>query len=131
MSQEEVQSTGKVIKLSDILALMAEGKTRKEINAIYGETDAAMKIKVWSHPKLKGKKTVKVPNITLEDDTEEAEANLSQEADAILNIYTPVEEVVTPEETIVEDDTQEEVINDSAPVEETVAPPVASSRSSW
>ena len=127
MSQEQVvQSTIKDIRMSDIIKLMEEGKTRKEINALYGETDAAMKAKVWSHPKLKNKKSAKIVNITLIDDTEE-EANIVTETDAILTVYEPsAENSVAPTEEV--DDTnsnESELAQADVKIETTTEAPIA------
>lgn len=60
------------ITISGVLALLDEGKDRKEIAEYYGKTQAEMNREVWNHPKLKGKKAKKqhAPTIMLEDDTE-------------------------------------------------------------
>lgn len=140
MSQEQVQSEAKTIKLSEVIALMDQGKTRKEINAIYGETDAAMKAKVWSHPKLKNKKSAKVVNITLEDDTEESvtDQGLATEADHVETIYEPAAENVeapvvddtnTSESDLAQADVEAEVTTD-APVAD-AATPLPTERGTW
>lgn len=118
MSQESVQSTVKVIKLSDIITLMAEGKTRKEINALYGETDAAMKQKVWSHPKLKNKKSAKPANIALEDDTEEVEEIAATQETPVFD--PSVENIVTDAGTIGEEAPVEEEAQQEAVIEEAI-----------
>lgn len=63
-----------VVTISGVRALLDLGKTRKEIAAHYGQTEAAMKRAVWNHPKLKNLKAKKQDNIVLEDDVEDIEA---------------------------------------------------------
>lgn len=79
-----------VIKVSDVLALLDAGKSRKEIAEHYGRTQAEMQVQIWNHPKLKNKKAKKqYEGIILEDDTEEEQAPAQA---------TPVAE--TSEETV-------------------------------
>jgi hypothetical protein len=63
------------VKVSEVLALLAEGKTRAEIAAHYGQSVALMARTVWKHPKLKGRKTIKQDSalINVVDDTEDEE----------------------------------------------------------
>lgn len=127
MSQEEggqVQSSGKVIKISEIINLMkVEGKTRKEINAIYGESDAVMKAKVWSHPKLFKLKTTKVANITLVDDTEE----VAQETPVAVVEDTVQDEAPVTEEVVEETVTETEAVEEA----EVAQAPSATERGTW
>ena len=131
---ENVQSTGKTIKLSEILALMEEGKTRKEINAIYGETDAAMKQKVWSHPKLKNKKSAKPVNFAFEDDTEEVSANLGtvDVAQTLAEVASAsvAEYFAPPVETEEEGVAVEETVDTDAPVGDAPAT-LTTQRGTW
>lgn len=62
--------SGTTIRISEVLALLDRGKSRKEIAEHYGKTEAEMQRSVWSHPKLKGRKAKKVDDILLEDDVE-------------------------------------------------------------
>lgn len=76
MSQTEnvATATQEVLRItiSDVLGLLAQGKSRKEIAEHYGRTQTEMQKIVWSHPKLKGRKIKKqYTGIELEDDTEE------------------------------------------------------------
>ena len=80
MSQEGAQvenvavATQEVLRItvSDVLGLLAEGKSRKEIAEHYGRTQSEMIKMVWGHPKLKNRKAKKqYVGIELEDDTED------------------------------------------------------------
>lgn len=60
------------IRISEVLSLLDEGKSRKEIAQFYSKTMAEMNALVWSHPKLKGRKAKKQKDsIMLIDDIEE------------------------------------------------------------
>lgn len=57
----------KTIKIDEILKLLDEGKTRKEINEILELNPREAKF-VWSHEKLRNKKPAKYSiNISLEE----------------------------------------------------------------
>lgn len=79
MSQESAQVENAVvtapvlrITISDVLGLLDQGKSRKEIAEHYGRTQSDMKKMVWDHPKLKNRKAKKqYTGIELEDDTED------------------------------------------------------------
>jgi len=77
MSQENVQAVVSApqvlrITISDVLGLLDQGKSRKEIAEHYGRTQLEMKKMVWDHPKLKNRKAKKqYVGIELEDDTED------------------------------------------------------------
>ena len=80
MSQESAQvenvatATQEVLRITiiDVLGLLAQGKSRKEIAEHYGRTQSDMNKMVWGHPKLKNRKAKKqYSGIELEDDTEE------------------------------------------------------------
>ena len=96
MSQESAQVENAVvtapvlrITISDVLGLLAEGKSRKEIAEHYGRTQSDMKKMVWDHPKLKNRKAKKqYSGIELEDDTEDIN-DVAQ-----VNSEAPVAEVV-------------------------------------
>jgi len=64
------------ITISEVLSLLDQGKSRKEIAEHFGQTQTAMKRMVWSNPKLKAKKAKKQYEdlIVLEDDTVVADA---------------------------------------------------------
>jgi hypothetical protein len=83
MSQEGAQvenvanATQEVLRItiSDVLGLLAQGKSRKEIAEHYGRTQSDMNKMVWGHPKLKNRKAKKqYTGIELEDDTDETVA---------------------------------------------------------
>jgi transcriptional regulator len=61
-------SEKKLITVSQILDLLNEGKTRKEIKEELNLTENEIKF-VFKHPKLKGKKAKKPLSIELVDDT--------------------------------------------------------------
>jgi len=63
-------SEKKQIKISDVVALLQEGKTRKEIAEHYDIPQSSVK-KIFQHPKLKGKKSHKTPDYELVDDVSE------------------------------------------------------------
>lgn len=58
------------IKISEVLQLLEEGKTRPEVAEHYGISMADCR-KLFKHPKLKGRKAHKAPDFVLEDDLEE------------------------------------------------------------
>jgi len=80
MSQESAQVSNVAVEaapvlritISDVLGLLDQGKSRKEIAEYYGRTQSDMKKMVWDHPKLKNRKAKKqYTGIELEDDTED------------------------------------------------------------
>jgi len=80
MSQESAQVSNVAVEaapvlritISDVLGLLDQGKSRKEIAEHYGRTQSDMKKMVWDHPKLKNRKAKKqYTGIELEDDTED------------------------------------------------------------
>jgi len=104
MSQENAVQTAPVevlrITVSDVLGLLAQGKSRKEIAEHYGRTQSDMNKMVWGHPKLKNRKAKKqYTGIELEDDTEDindvAEVN-DQITDAVTQevAHVPAPEAV-------------------------------------
>ena len=96
MSQESAQVENAVvtapvlrITISDVLGLLDQGKSRKEVAEHYGRTQSDMKKMVWDHPKLKNRKAKKqYSGIELEDDTEDIN-DVAQ-----VNSEAPVAEVV-------------------------------------
>ena len=66
------------IKISEVLDLLEQGKTREEIQSIYGLSVKELKM-LFSHPKLKGKKTKKAPSFILVDDLENEEGEVLQQ----------------------------------------------------
>ena len=86
------------VKVSDVLTFLKEGKTREEIAAHYGLTLAEAKRDIFSHEKIKNKKTHKpskvaliddTPEVALTDDTDSQESNLAatdlQEEQVVFN----------------------------------------------
>lgn len=69
----EVQETKKQVKVSDVLAMLRAGQTREEIAAHYDLTMAEAKRDIFSHEKIKNKKTHKPSRVTLIDDVAEVE----------------------------------------------------------
>jgi len=83
------------ITVSDVLGLLAQGKSRKEIAEHYGRTQSEMIKMVWGHPKLKNRKAKKqYVGIELEDDTEDINdvAEVAPEVVAETVTETPVVE---------------------------------------
>jgi len=68
------------IKISGVLALLEQGKSREEIAEHYGITMADCK-RLFENPKLKGKKAKKQPAFTLIDDLEDNVSNPDTEED--------------------------------------------------
>lgn len=103
MSQESAQVENAVvaapvlrITISDVLGLLDQGKSRKEIAEHYGRTQSDMKKMVWDHPKLKNRKAKKqYTGIELEDDTEDIN-------DAVRRPLPPGEEETTTTEPVIE-----------------------------
>lgn len=91
------------ITVSDVLGLLAQGKSRKEIAEHYGRTQSEMIKMVWGHPKLKNRKAKKqYVGIELEDDTEDINdvAEVTPEVVAETVTETPVvEEMAQVSET--------------------------------
>ncbi len=89
------------ITVSDVLGLLAQGKSRKEIAEYYGRTQSDMNKMVWGHPKLKNRKAKKqYTGIELEDDTDEvavAEVN-NQITDAVTQAPEAVQAFENQEE---------------------------------
>jgi hypothetical protein len=103
MSQEGAQvenvavATQEVLRItiSDVLGLLDQGKSRKEIAEHYGRTQSDMKKMVWDHPKLKNRKAKKqYTGIELEDDTEDIN-DVAEVTDQITDAVTVTEEVAT------------------------------------
>lgn len=83
------------ITISDVLGLLAQGKSRKEIAEHYGRTQTEMQKIVWSHPKLKGRKIKKqYTGIELEDDTEEEVEVVAETTEVV---EEEVDQVPSPE----------------------------------
>lgn len=85
------------ITISEVLSLLDQGKSRKEIAEHFGQTQTAMKRMVWSNPKLKAKKAKKQYEdlIVLEDDT------IVEEVPAI--VEAPIANIEAEDEPVVQD----------------------------
>ena len=61
------------IKISDVLGMLQDGKTRKDIGEHYGLSGTDTK-RLFQHPALKGRKTIKTKEVpfVIVDETEEA-----------------------------------------------------------
>jgi hypothetical protein len=112
MSQEGAQvenvaaATQEVLRItiSDVLGLLDQGKSRKEIAEHYGRTQSDMKKMVWDHPKLKNRKAKKqYTGIELEDDTEDINdvAEVAEVAEIIAE-ESVVEEAIMGEAVVPE-----------------------------
>jgi hypothetical protein len=97
------------VKVSEVLAMLAEGKDRKAIAAHYGQSVALMARTVWQHPKLKGRRVItpNTDNITVIDDTEDEQL--------VLNL-TNVEDTVQVEAVEGQPETGEEEVTSPTPV---------------
>jgi hypothetical protein len=70
MENTQSQPTQKTVKTSEVLAMLQDGKERKEIKAHFGLSHAEMKI-LFNAPSLKGVKTNRVAKgFTVDDDVE-------------------------------------------------------------
>lgn len=102
MSTENSQENPAVVRItiSEVLSLLAQGKSRKEIAEHYGRTQTEMKNIVWNHPKLKNRKAKKqYVGIELEDDTADindstglAEVRTAQGQPEVAHTPEPVDE---------------------------------------
>ena len=128
MSQEGAQvenvatATQEILRItvSDVLGLLAQGKSRKEIAEHYGKTQTEMQKSVWSHPKLKGRKIKKqYLGIELEDDTDEAVAEVTTDTVIGEIAHVPGPEANHAFENQEEMGTQEETPVTTEMVEET------------
>mgnify|MGYP003436536566 CR=1 FL=1 len=106
MSQESAQVENAVvtapvlrITISEVLNLLDQGKSRKEIAEYYGRTQSDMKKMVWDHPKLKNRKAKKqYSGIELEDDTEDINDFSEVNSEALEALEAPVAEAEVLEE---------------------------------
>lgn len=90
------------INPKDVLALLADGKTREEVREHYNLSKGDLK-KVFQHPELKGRKTKKAPGFVFEDD---APSNISN-----TEIETTTNEVSNVDATIADDVQEENVVD--------------------
>ena len=118
MSQESAQN-GTVteaaptlrITISEVLGLLAQGKSRKEIADYYGRTQTDMNKMVWNNPKLKNKKAKKqYTGIELEDDTED----INDVAGAVIESTTEVVEEPAVDASIYTGPTVENTVPDTS-----------------
>ena len=82
----------KNIKISEVLALLDEGKSREEIAEHYGISMPDCR-RLFKHEKLKGKKAKKQPSFSITDDTEEG----------IDELTNPLAEAIASDEEIEEE----------------------------
>lgn len=77
MSQDKIK-----IRIPDVLGMLKDGKTRDEIGEHYGLSKADTK-RLFLHPDLKGKKTVKKRELPFEIVEEGAEEETSSVGEAL------------------------------------------------
>lgn len=118
MSTENVQESNAPLRItiSEVLSLLDQGKSRKEIAEHYGRTQSEMKRIVWEHPKLKNRKAKKqYTGIELEDDTEETVAQVAPVAEVEvvqgLGNDMPVYQDASPEQNNAFDNAPAELVN--------------------
>lgn len=113
MSTENVQESNAPLRItiSEVLSLLDQGKSRKEIAEHYGRTQTEMKRIVWEHPKLKNRKAKKqYTGIELEDDTEDTAAAIEVEV-AQGQGPAPVYQDAQPEQANAFDNAPAELVN--------------------
>lgn len=118
MSTENVQESNAPLRItiSEVLSLLDQGKSRKEIAEHYGRTQSEMKRIVWEHPKLKNRKAKKqYTGIELEDDTEETVAQAAPVAEVevaqVPGNDMPVYQDASPEQNNAFDNAPAELVN--------------------
>lgn len=114
MSTENVQESNAPLRItiSEVLSLLDQGKSRKEIAEHYGRTQSEMKRIVWEHPKLKNRKAKKqYTGIELEDDTEETVAQAAPVAEVEVAQGMPVYQDASPEQNNAFDNAPAELVN--------------------
>lgn len=132
MSQENAVQTAPVevlrITVSDVLGLLAQGKSRKEIAEHYGRTQSDMNKMVWGHPKLKNRKAKKqYTGIELEDDTEDI-----NNSEAMLDVQVTQETLDMNPDLVAEGVQVGEVLQVEAnEVEEVAQVPGVANTSDW
>lgn len=101
MAEERAQ-----IKVSEVLGMLEEGKTRDEIKTHYELSHTEMTV-LFKHPKLKGRRTHKKLPFVIIDDTEETEdlGSITQEvsSEEIENVSQEEETAEEKESPAVED----------------------------
>lgn len=99
------------IKVSEILLALQQGVTREEIKEKYSLSNKEMKV-LFSHPKLKQKKTHKKPSFILVDDTEEDKGTElpfpTEEEEALITVLEP-ERILHPERAAMSEEVSEAV----------------------
>jgi len=98
----------KQINRSEVLSLLDQGKTRKEIAAHFGVPMSVMKAKIWSDPSLKNLKAKKHYDLELVHDdvaTESASTGQADEqnTDNVQATSTEQEETVTNDQAQAEE----------------------------
>lgn len=116
------------VRVSDVLEMFQNGKTREEIASHYGLTLAEAKKWIFSYPKLKNKKPHKAPKVSIIDDTVDevvvtddtatAESNLASE-DLAQELPQTAQEPAMEEVAVMPEPTQEETPVAQDMVEET------------
>ena len=108
MSQTQENAPQVRITISEVLSLLDQGKSRKEIALHFGQTQTAMQRMVWSNPKLKAKKAKKQysDEIMLVDDiaVEEVEVKEAPVEEEIGTEVAPIETDVETEEAVEKED---------------------------
>lgn len=105
----EAQELKKEVRVSDVLTMLKEGKTREEIAAHYDVSMAEAKRDIFSHEKIKNKKTHKPSRVTLIDDVAEVQL-VDDTIDSATNATVQNEELAaTMEESPVVAESTEEV----------------------
>ena len=108
MSQTQENAPQVRITISEVLSLLDQGKSRKEIAEQFGQTQTAMQRMVWSNPKLKAKKAKKQysDEIMLVDDiaVEEVEVKEAPVEEEIGTEVAPIETDVETEEAVEKED---------------------------
>ena len=113
MSTENVQESNAPLRItiSEVLSLLDQGKSRKEIAEHYGRTQTEMKRIVWEHAELKNRKAKKqYTGIELEDDTEDTAAAVEVEV-AQGQGPAPVYQDAQPEQANAFDNAPAELVN--------------------
>lgn len=89
-------SDRKQIKISDVLDLLKQGKTRADIKEHYDLSHSGMKT-LFQHEKLKGKKPHKQPDFELIDDTEADMQEAPADVEATQDSYGEMDRGTSPD----------------------------------
>lgn len=100
------------IKVTDVLSMLQEGKTREDIRVHYGINKTELKA-LFQHPELKGRKTIKPKELSfvIVDDIKETSGEDVAEVEFEISSEKIQEENSVSEETTeeVQEETQDEV----------------------